>query len=293
MYKVLDTGLLKIPGTIAEIAPLAVKYGFEGINVPRSALAAEKLAAEAAACVREYGLKWGLLPTATDYFNENTGDEAFNAALATQEKWAKTGEKLGVRYAYNHIWPSSSKRDFDDNFEWHIGRLRRLMEVFNRHGIKYGLEFLGPFELRSKHIYPFVHTISGVLAIADAAAGSAGSGGTAKAGFLFDTYHWYCGSRRLDDLYYAAQNCHRMVNMHANDAMPGIPPDEQRDMVRALPMTTGVIDSAMIYQLFRQSGYAGPVICEPMTPATARFAAAPPEQSVAEIAEAFRRMEND
>ncbi len=181
MYKVLDAGLLKIPGTIVEIAPLAVKYGFEGINVPRGAFADEKLAAEAAACARDYSLKWGLLQTAADYFNENTSDEAFDAALATQEKWAETGEKLGVRYAYNHIWPSSSKRDFDENFEWHTARLRRLMEVFNRHSIKYGLEFLGPFELRTKHKYPFVHTISGVLAIADAAAGAATGQATVSA----------------------------------------------------------------------------------------------------------------
>lgn len=44
-------------------------------------------------------------------------------------------------------------------------------------GIHYGFEFLGPKELRTRHQHPFVHTISGVLAIADAAGG--------KTGFLF------------------------------------------------------------------------------------------------------------
>ena len=34
MYKVLDVRLLKIPGTVEELAPLAKKYGFDGLDVP-------------------------------------------------------------------------------------------------------------------------------------------------------------------------------------------------------------------------------------------------------------------
>lgn len=95
----------------------------------------------------------------------------------------------------------------------------------------------------------------------------------------------------LDDLYYAARNCHRMVNVHLNDGAAGKAPDEQRDMVREMPMTTGMIDSAMVYGLFKENGYQGPVMCEPMAPATDRFAKAPQEQSIAEVMEAFRRVE--
>ena len=58
-----------------------------------------------------------------------------------------------------------------------------------------------------------------------------------------------------------------------------------------MPMTTGIIDTAMLYRVFREHGYAGPVMCEPMRPTTSRFAAQPAEQSVAEVAEAFRRVE--
>ncbi len=160
-------------------------------------------------------------------------------------------------------------------------RLEKLQEVFVNHGIQYGFEFLGPKELRVRHPHPFVHTISGVLSIADAAGG--------KTGFLFDTYHWYCGSGRLDDLYFAAQNCHRMVNFHLNDGVAGKSRDEQEDQVRAMPMTTGIIDAARIYQLFEKNGYKGPVMCEPMVPSTDRFAVQDVEKSMAEVKDAFNR----
>ena len=283
MYKTLDAAMLGIPGTIQELAPLAVQYGFEGINLPKAALLDPRAADEALACARDHGLKWGLLQTPADFYAPDLDDAAFGAALATLDQWAAVGERLGVAYAYNHVWPSSATRPFAENFDWHVARLSRVQAVLRDHGIRYGLEFLGPHELRVAGRYPFVHTIAGVLAIADAAGG--------EAGFLFDTYHWYCGSRRLDDLYYAAQHTSRMVNLHLNDGIAGKTPDEQLDLTRAMPMTTGVIDSALIYRVFEAAGYQGPVMCEPMRPTTERFAALPPEQSVAEVADAFRRVE--
>ena len=280
MYQVLDVRLLKIPGTVEELAPLAREYGFDGLDVPEAILGDEKKADSAQAAMKENGLKWGLLPTPVDFFDETIDEKKFEEALEIQKRWAQLGEKIGVKYAYNHIWPSSS-REFDENFEWHVKRLEKLQEVFVNHGIQYGFEFLGPKELRVRHPHPFVHTISGVLSIADAAGG--------KTGFLFDTYHWYCGNGRLDDLYFAAQNCHRMVNFHLNDGVAGKSRDEQEDQVRAMPMTTGIIDAARIYQLFEKNGYEGPVMCEPMAPSTDRFAVQDVEKSMAEVKDAFNR----
>jgi sugar phosphate isomerase/epimerase len=284
VYRVLDVNLLRIPGSLRELAPLASKYGFTGISVPREVLMDPAKAEDAGAAVRDHGLRWGLLHTPVDFFADGVEGLALEEALETQEAWATVGEKLGVRYAYNHIWPSNAQRAFAANFDWHVERLKRVQAVFERHGIQYGLEFLGPYELRTLRKHPFVHTIAGVLAIADAAGGTTG--------FLFDVYHWYTGSRRLDDVYYAAQNCRRMVNVHLNDGVAGKGPDEQLDLTRGMPMTAGVIDSNMIYSVFQASGYAGPVMCEPMRPTTDRFAISPAEQSVAEVAEAFRRVES-
>jgi hypothetical protein len=79
--------------------------------------------------------------------------------------------------------------------------------------------------------------------------------------------------------------------MHLNDGTAGLSRDEQKDMVRQMPMTTGIIDSAFAYKLFRDNGYAGPVMLEPMDPTWARFAAMPVEDCVRECKEAFDRVQ--
>jgi len=283
MYKVLDANLLSIPGTVQELAPLAKKYGFEGLCVRQNLLENPAEAMEAAKVMRDLDMKWGLLPTPVDFFAEDVEGKVFDDALETLSRWADVAEKMGVMYSYNHIWPTSATRAFEENFEWHVRRLEKIQKVFRDHGIRYGFEFLGPYELRIANVHPFVHTIAGVLSIADAAGG--------YTGFLFDTYHWYTGSRRMDDVYYAAQNSHRMINMHLNDGFAGLEPDMQRDLRRQMPMTSGVIDSRKIYGIIKASGYEGPVMLEPMVPTTARFAVSPAEDSIAECRDAFLRVE--
>ena len=56
MYQVLDVRLLKIPGTVEELAPLAREYGFDGLDVPEAILGDEKKADSAQAAMKENGL---------------------------------------------------------------------------------------------------------------------------------------------------------------------------------------------------------------------------------------------
>jgi sugar phosphate isomerase/epimerase len=280
--KILDANLLGISTTPAELAPLAKAAGFSAIGVPAGLMDEPQKALETTNMIHGLGLTWGLLPTPTDFFAENVDDTAFAAALETLKRWAELGEKMGIARSYNHIW-SSSNRPFEENFDWHVRRLEKLQQVFRDHGIAYGFEALGPHELLVMNPHPFVHTIAGVLAIADAAGG--------YTGFVFDTFHWYTGSRRKDDLYFALQNTHRLVNIHLNDGIPGLKPEEQRDLQRAMPMETGVIDSRSIFQLFEASPYSGPCVLEPMMPTTTRFATTPVADAVAECRAAFDRLE--
>jgi len=197
--------------------------------------------------------------------------------------WAETGEKMGVKYAYNHVFSGNDTRRYDENFEWHVIRIRQVNKIMQDHGIHYGLEFLGPWDLRNSFKYPFAHTISGVLALADAV----GPG----VGFLFDTFHWYCGSGDLDDIYYAARHLDRMVCFHINDAIAGKTREEQKDLTRAMPMTTGMIDAVQPYRMFRDGGYDGPVLIEPILPTYERFEKMEAEDVVKEVAEVYGRME--
>lgn len=93
MYQVLDVRLLKIPGTVEELAPLAREYGFDGLDVPEAILGDEKKAESAQAAMKENGLKWGLLPTPVDFFDETIDEKKFEEALEIQKRWAQLGEK--------------------------------------------------------------------------------------------------------------------------------------------------------------------------------------------------------
>ena len=198
MYTVLDASMLGIPRSLAELAPLCAARGIAGLSAPAAILDDPRAGAEAAAMMRDLGLQWGLMPMTADFYAWDLGDDAFEAALRALETRACAAEKLGVRWAYNHVW-SSSPRPFDENFDWHVRRVARVSRVLADHGIRYGLEFLGPHELQRLQPHPFVHTLAGVLAIADAAGG--------VAGFAFDTFHWYCGTNGdRDDLLYAVQH---------------------------------------------------------------------------------------
>ena len=243
----------------------------------------ERAAQEAAARLADNGLTWGLMPMPADFYHWELDDDAFDAALRTLARQAKIAEALGVTHAYNHVWPTSP-RPFDENFDWHVRRVRAVSSILADHGVRYGLEFLGPHELRTWQPHEFVHTLAGVLAIADAAGG--------QAGVAFDTFHWYTSNGgNPDEVIYMAQHADRLVALHLNDAVAGVPVAEQRDMQRRLPMETGVIDSRAILHRFLERDCDALYMIEPFEPGRTHFHALSAEDAVREAVEIFARVE--
>lgn len=283
MYTVFDGNHFGVRLPLEELVPLVSRHGLQGIHVPALLLDDAAGAREAGKLVRHHGLRWSLMPTPLDFYAEDVGEEAFDAGLETLKAWADVAERMGVRYAYNHVWNGSNQRPYAENLEWLLPRVRRVNRVMRDNGIRYGLEFLGPVPLRDSFKYPFFHTLSGILAIADSV--------DPACGFVFDTYHWYTGSdAEMGDAYLAARHADRMVNFHVNDAMPGRTREQQQDLERALPLEHGIIPADVPYGLFRDSGYAGPVMCEPMRPLSENAAGRSPEEIVALVAQAYRRL---
>lgn len=283
MIRTLDASMLNLPYSIAELAPLAAKHGIQALSATPDILDDESAAKEAAAIMRDNGLRWGLMPMTADFYFWDLDDEKFDHALKALTRRAKIAEKLGVTHAYNHVWPTSP-REFDENFEWHVKRVRAVSTILNDHGVRYGLEFLGPHELRTWQPHEFVHSLAGVLSIADAAGGIAG--------IAFDTFHWYCSTNGCpDDLLYMAQHTDRLVAVHLNDAVPGVPFDQQKDMQRRLPMETGVINSRDILARFMAKPNDALYMIEPFEPGRTNFHAMSAETAVRTAAEIFARVE--
>jgi sugar phosphate isomerase/epimerase len=262
---------------------LVAKYGIGGIGgLTSKLLDDEKTAIETAKKVWGLSLKWSIMFTPVDFYAPSVDDSLFDSGIETLKRQCGVAEKIGVQYAYNHVWSSNADRPYEANFDWHVRRLKRVQKVFCDHGIFYGLEFLGPREVLHRFKHEFIHTITGAVALANAAGG--------KAGFLFDTYHWFCEGARMDDLYYALQHTDRMCGFHLHDGVAGRTPDEQKDLERAMPMTTGVIDSALLYRLFMQYGYTGPVVCEPIQPTSTLVQKWTAEECVKLFSEAYKRV---
>ncbi len=285
MYTVFDANHFGVKEPLETLVPLLRKHGIGGVHVPVSLLTDSPKAMEATGLLRDNGLQWSLLPTPVDFYAEDVTDDMFDKGLETLKRWADTGERMGVRYAYNHVWNGSNTRAYQENFDWLSVRIRRVWRALHDAGIQYGLEFLGPVPLRDSFQYPFFHTLPGILALADSV--------DRRCGFVFDIYHWYTGSdQEQGDLFLAAQHVNRMVNFHVNDGLPGRTREQQQDLERALPLDNGVIDAAAPYALFQKAGYAGPVMCEPMRPLSANEAGRTTEEIVMLVAQAYRRLED-
>lgn len=284
MYWLFDFGQTGVSATLEEVAPLLRKHHIRGVNVPAELLGDEGAALRAARCIADEGLRWGLLPTPVDSFSEDVDDGAFDVAMETLKRRCAIGEKMGVRYAYNHIWSGSNSREYEANYEWIVRRARRIWKVMDDYGIQYGLEFLGPHTLQASFRYPFFNNLSGALAVADAI--------SPRCGFVFDTFHWFCGSNsNPGDLLLACQQVHRMVNFHIDDGMPGRSWLEQMDLERAMPLENGVIDAATPYRLFREAGYRGPVMCEPMDLWVNAMRGKPVAEVIGALAAAYERVD--
>lgn len=66
---------------------------------------------------------------------------------------------------------------------------------------------------------------------------------------------------------------------------------EQEDMTRAMPMTTGVIDLKTPCKMFKDKGYTGPVLCEPIHPVYHDFRRMSAEDVVRTLAADYSIME--
>lgn len=263
-----------------DLRAAAAKHGFEGIEVPAGAFETEERARDEGARLASLGMRWGLIMAPCDLYK--VPDEAFKKALKQVAQWVPRARAAGCRRAYNHIWPGSDDREYGANFEWHAKRLRAVYEIMDDNGMQYGLEFMGARTVRESFSNPFIHSLAGTMALADYV--------DRRIGFVFDTIHWYCSGGRTDDIYLAARNTNRIVNVHLNDANPAYSREDQVDSERGMPMEYGIIDSAWILRELHRGGYDGPVIVEPMRPTTDRYASMPLDEAVADAAACISRV---
>ena len=122
------------------------------------------------------------------------------------------------------------------------------------HGLRLGLEYVGPKTSWTASRYPFIHTLAEMRELIAEI-------GRDNVGLVLDSWHWYTAGETAADL--RGLTSRDVVACDLNDAPRSVPIDQQRDGVRELPCATGVIDLKAFLTALAAIGYDGPVRAEP------------------------------
>ncbi len=274
MFRSLAPGAIGVRADLPRAAELAGKYGFAGVHV-----GIDEIVKLGVAPTQEILARRGVCAAAVGLPVDCTPPEArFADALARLPGLCQVAQEMGITRTSTWIPSWHDSLDFSENYALLRDRIRRVAAILRDYGIRFGLEFLGPKTLRDGKKHAFIHTMDGMLELCRDV-------GTGNVGLLLDAFHWYTAHGTLADI--ARLTDADVVDVHVNDAQPGLGPDEQIDQIRALPGETGVIDLTGFLQGLAQIGYTGPVMVEPFSK---RVNALPAEEAVRVTAEALDKV---
>ncbi|MFL6447591.1 MAG: sugar phosphate isomerase/epimerase family protein [Bryobacteraceae bacterium] len=222
-----------------DFARLAAKVGFPGTDVNLSA-AMKEGAPATVELLKSLNLKPAVLDFPVDF---RSTDEKFQASLAKLEPASEFAAAIGCRRMVTYILPSSDTPK-EQLLPVYKDRFTQSARIMDRHGVRLGLEFLGPLHLRRAKPHEFIWRMNDMLAFAK----ECGS----NVGLLLDSWHWHTAGATTEDIIKAGRE--RIVHVHFNDA-PDLPPDQIRDDHRLLP-GEGVINLVGFLQALEKIGYS-------------------------------------
>jgi sugar phosphate isomerase/epimerase len=265
MYKALNCNAIGIKGlTLGETVALARETGFAGVDFDmREALTAPDAFGEIRAA------QWGL-PV-------NGPQSDWGVDLVELDRCAAMGARLGSLRCATWVPSWHDSRDLAENTEFHIARLKPVATVLAGHGVRLGLEFLGPVTLFGGKNHAFIHQMAPMMAMAREIG--------PNVGLLLDAWHLFTSGGSLDEL--AALQAADIVHVHINDAPEGVPFDRVMDNARCLPLETGVLDLPGFLRVLNHMGYDGPVVTEPFNAALNALAATDPTAAARKVSAAM------
>jgi sugar phosphate isomerase/epimerase len=278
MYTTIGPEALGIRGlSLSEAIDLARDAGFVGLSFDSRA-AAQIINEQGLAAAQEQFAQAGVKPALWNLPVAWRDDNQWASDLRELPRLARAARNLGATRTATYMPSGSDERPFQENFDWHVARLRPIAEVLRDEGCRFGIEFIGPKTFRAAFRHEFIHTLDGVMELIAAI-------GTGNVGVMLDSWHLYTSGGTLADLERLTND--DVVVVHVNDAPAGIARDKQIDTVRTLPMETGVIDLVGFMRALRKMAYDGPVMPEPFSQRINDLAATDPEAAAREAAQSM------
>ncbi len=274
MYKSLNTHMLGHRVPFPEHCRLAAAHGFDGVDLDGHALRA--LASES---IQESLSAHSLVPGIVSLPLGYGGTMAeLDATLEALDELAPKAVTLGYNRTTAVVMPGHATMSFREHFAFLVKRLSPIAVRLDYHGIRLGLEFIGPKTLRDTLPHVFMHTWDGVLGLCAAI-------GTPNLGLLVDLFHLYTSHAGVAEM--GRLRNEDIVLVHLNDGRAGLGPDEQMDLERDLPGANGVTDIHGLLHALDSMGYDGPCSVEPFLP---RLREMPVEEAVAETAASLQKV---
>lgn len=250
MFKTLAPGCIGFGKTFLDAALPAAAHGFEGYWFGLEGDSATPVE-QTKEMLSRSGLKAAGFNLTVEFRRELS---VFEQGMEKLEDYAHYAAAIGANRCITWLLPSSDTLDYADNFKMHRERLTQICEVLQHYGIRFGMEFIGPYTARRNARYTFIHTLDQTLELCEAI-------GLDNTGLLLDVWHWdLAGHTRAD--FAKIKSAEQIILAHINDAPAGVPPDEQMDGVRRLPGETGVLRIADFFDGLKEKGYDGPVMPE-------------------------------
>jgi sugar phosphate isomerase/epimerase len=250
-------GAIGVSGGQMEQIELAARYGFESVGADPAYLArldADKIA-ELKALMESKHLAFGAAGLPVDFRQDET---KFRDGMKGLPELAAGLQRAGVGRVSTWLTPGSRQITYLQNFRQHATRLREVAGVLKDHGLRLGLEYVGPKTSWTAQRFPFIHTMAEMKELI-------GEVGTGNVGFLLDSWHWWhAGETSADILSLRASD---VIAVDLNDAPAGVQKDQMPDGRRELPCATNVIPVGEFLNALNRIEYDGPVRAEPFNQA--------------------------
>jgi sugar phosphate isomerase/epimerase len=269
-------GNLGVKADLPTAIALAHHHGFESVAPDAGYFGrlTDGQLSDLLADLKAKGLTWGAAGLAVEFRGD---DAAFKAGMAALPAFATALKRAGAARVGTWLRPSHDRLPYMANFRQHSRRLREVSAVLGDHGLRFGLEYVGPRTSWTSARYSFVHTLAEMRELI-------GEIGRDDVGVVLDSWHWYTAGETVDDL--RSLTNRDVVACDLNDAPRSIPVEQQRDGVRELPCATGVIDLRGFLRALAAIGYDGPVRAEPFN---ATLRTLPAEAAVEATARAMKQ----
>jgi sugar phosphate isomerase/epimerase len=257
MTRDLVCGAIGVQAKQREAAELAVRHAFETVGADAGYLTGVSAGelAELKGWMQENHLGFGAANLGLEFRQDQA---RFEEGLKALPKTAAGLQRAGVTRLGTWLMPCSGTMPYVQNFRQHAARLRETAKVLKDHGVRLGLEYVGPKTSWASRRYPFIHTMAEMrelIAEID----------TGNVGLVLDSWHWWNAGDTVDDLLSLKPS--DVIAVDLNDAPAGMPKEQQVDSRRELPCATGVIEVAAFLKALNQIGYDGPVRVEPFNQA--------------------------